>query len=251
MPEPAGHHPGRPRFGYGAAVAGSAARTHVGRVREGNEDAHVVTDGAWVVADGMGGHPGGEVASELAVRAAADVLTGADDPAAVAREAFGAAQRALRERATSEPGLARMGTTLVTAARGADGRLHVASAGDSRAYWLDADGLRQVTTDDNEAEALVQAGVLDRERARTHPGQYVLTNCLVADRVDVEHQEHVVEGGGRLLLCTDGLSGEVGDDEIARLLGAGAVEEVADALVVAALDAGGSDNVTVVVVDLP
>jgi serine/threonine protein phosphatase PrpC len=233
-------------------VVGAAARTHVGRVREGNEDAHVVTDDAWVVADGMGGHPGGEVASELAARAAADVLTGADDPSGVAEAAFTAAQQALRERAGAEPALARMGTTLVTAVRGPDGRLHVASAGDSRAYWLDGSGLRQVTRDDNEAEQLVVAGVLDREQARHHPGQFVLTNCLIAnDPAPQVHQEHVVEGGGRLLLCTDGLSSEVDDGEIARLLGDGDVDHAADALVQAALDGGGSDNVTVVVVDLP
>lgn len=211
----------------------------------------MVTDTAWVVADGMGGHPGGEVASELAARAAADVLATSDDPAGAAGAAFDAAQDALRERAAAEPGLRRMGTTLVTAVRAADGRLHVASAGDSRAYWLDAGGLRQVTTDDNEAEYLVQAGVIDREQARAHPGQYVLTNCLVADHPDVEHQEHVVEGSGRLLLCTDGLSSEVDDDEIARLLGDASADDAADALVQAALDGGGSDNVTVVVVDLP
>jgi serine/threonine protein phosphatase PrpC len=232
-------------------VVGVAARTHVGHVRTGNEDFHVVTDDAWVVADGMGGHPGGEVASELAARAAADALTAADDPSGAAEAAFAAAQRALRERAGAEPGLARMGTTLVTAVRGPDGRLHVASAGDSRAYWLDGSGLRQVTRDDNEAEQLVAVGVLDREQARHHPGQFVLTNCLIADHHDVEHQEHVVEGGGRLLLCTDGLSSEVDDDEIARLLADGDADHAADALVQAALDGGGSDNVTVVVVDLP
>lgn len=232
-------------------MVGAAARTHVGHVRDGNEDSHVVTGTVWVVADGMGGHPGGEVASELVARAAVDALVGADDPSAGAEAAFTAAQQALRERAAAEPQLARMGTTLVTAVLGADGRVHVASAGDSRAYWLDRDGLRQVTHDDNEAELLVQAGVLTRSAARHHPGQHVLTNCLVAAYDHAEHQEHVVEGTGRLLLCTDGLTSEVDDDEIARLLGDGDVDRAADALVQAALDGGGSDNVTVVVVDLP
>lgn len=228
-----------------------AARTHVGHVRDNNEDAHVAIDSVWVVADGLGGHHGGEVASEVGAQAAAGVLAEADDVAGAADLAVATAHRAITDRAAGDAGLTRMGSTLVTAALSADRSVHVASVGDSRAYWLDGDGLRQVTVDDNEAEQLVAAGVLTREQARTHPGQYVLTSCLIAgDDHSPQPQTYVLEGSGRLLLCTDGLTSEVDDIDVAALLGTGTVEDAADALVAAALDRGGSDNVTVVVVDL-
>ncbi len=227
-----------------------AARTHVGHVRTDNEDSHLVTDAVFLVADGLGGHRGGEVASEVAVRAALEVLRTADDVATAADQAFAAAHRAVCDRAEGDAGLHRMGTTLVTAALAPDGRMHLAGVGDSRAYWLDGDGLRQVTVDDNEAEQLAAAGVITREEARSHPGRHVLTSALVAgDEPAPRPRTHVLEGSGRLLLCTDGLTGEVEDCDVALLLGSGSVDDAADALVAAALEHGGSDNVTVVVVD--
>lgn len=228
-----------------------AARTHLGHVRSNNEDSHVATGSVWVVADGLGGHHGGEVASEVGARAAAEVLADADDVAGAADLAVSTAHRAITDRAAGDDGLTRMGTTLVTAALATDRVVHVASVGDSRAYWLDGAGLRQVTVDDNEAEQLAAAGVLTREQARTHPGQYVLTSSLIAgDEPSPRPQTYALEGSGRLLLCTDGLTSEVDDPDVATLLGSGSVDDAADALVAAALDGGGSDNVTVVVVDL-
>ncbi len=224
-----------------------AARTHVGHVRDGNEDAYAVSDRAWVVADGLGGHHGGEVASELAAQAALDVLARDGDAA----DAFTAAAAAVNRGAQGDPSLARMGTTLVSAVLGDDGAVTVAGVGDSRVYWLDGQGLQQVTVDDNEAEHLAALGAITREQARTHPGQYVLTRCLLAGNAEVPLPEtSTLSGHGRLLLCTDGLTSEVEDADVARLLGTGTVDEAADALVSAALDGGGSDNVTVVVVDL-
>ena len=223
-----------------------AVRTHVGHVRDGNEDAHVVSETAWVVADGLGGHHGGEVASRLAAQAAHEVLAGSGDAA----EAFRAASTAVTGGADGDASLARMGTTLVVAVLDGDA-VTVGGVGDSRVYWLDGAGLRQVTVDDNEAERLAAAGVITREQARTHPGQFVLTRCLLAGDTDPPLPQTVsLPGHGRLLLCTDGLTSEVDDPDVATLLGSGSVGEAADALVAAALDAGGSDNVTVVVVDL-
>ena len=215
-------------------------------MRDGNEDAHVVSETAWVVADGLGGHHGGEVASRLAAQAAHDVLVGSGDAA----EAFRAASAAVTGGAHGDASLARMGTTLVVAVLDGDA-VTVGGVGDSRVYWLDGQGLQQVTVDDNEAERLASAGVITREQARTHPGQFVLTRCLLADDAEPPLPQTVsLTGHGRLLLCTDGLTSEVDDDGLASLLGSGSVDQAADALVAAALDAGGSDNVTVVVVDL-
>jgi len=234
-------------FGYGAQVPEVAARTHVGHVRDGNEDAYAVSEHAWVVADGLGGHHGGEVASELAAQAALEALTRTGN----AVEAFAAASAAVTGGAQGDPSLARMGTTLVSATLADDGTVTVAGVGDSRVYWLDGQGLQQVTVDDNEAEHLATLGAITREQARTHPGQFILTRCLLAGESDPPRPETTsLSGHGRLLLCTDGLTSEVDDVDVARLLATGTVDEAADALVTAALDGGGSDNVTVVVVDL-
>lgn len=222
----------------------AAAATDTGRVREGNEDAYALSSSTWVVADGMGGHVGGEVAA----RAAADAALAAEaaDAVAVAHAAVLAA---------TTPDLADMGTTLVhaTLVDAAGGReLQVRWAGDSRAYLLDGEGLRQLTRDHNQAEELLAEGHLTAEQARVHPGQYRLTRALGLGRPAApEPGEVTVPARGRLLLCTDGLTSELPDDAVAALLADGAPDDVARRLVGAAVEAGGRDNVTVVVVDLP
>lgn len=219
---------------------GAAAATHTGRVRDGNEDAWAMSGSAWVVADGMGGHSGGEVAA----RAAADAALAADPAHAVE-----VAHRAVLDATT--PQLADMGTTLVHAVL-VDGDLQVHWAGDSRAYLLDAGGLHPLTRDHNQAEELRALGHLTDEQARVHPGQYRLTRALGLGRpVSPEAGAVTVAAHGRLLLCSDGLTSELDDDAVARLLAAGEPDEAARRLVDSAVDAGGRDNVTVVVVDLP
>ncbi len=219
---------------------GAAAATHTGRVRDGNEDAYALSESTWVVADGMGGHSGGEVAA----RAAADAALRAEPSQAVA-----VAHRAVLDATTEE--LADMGTTLVHAVLVAD-ELQVRWAGDSRAYLLDGDGLRLLTHDHNQAEELRAQGHLTEEQARTHPGQYRLTRALGLGRASApEPGEVVVPAAGRLLLCTDGLTSELDDAEVAGLLADGSPERAAQRLVERAVEAGGRDNVTVVVVDLP
>lgn len=221
----------------------AAAATDTGRVRDGNEDAYALSSSTWVVADGMGGHVGGEVAA----RAAADAALAAEPAEAVA-QAHGAVIAAT----TAE--LADMGTTLVhaTLVEGVDGReLQVRWAGDSRAYLLDDDGMRALTRDHNQAEELLAQGHLTPEQARVHPGQYRLTRALGLGRpTPPEPGEVTVAARGRLLLCTDGLTSELPDDAVAALLADGEPDDVARRLVEAAVDAGGRDNVTVVVVDL-
>ena len=218
----------------------AAAATDTGRVREGNEDAYALTPSTWVVADGMGGTSGGE----LAARAAADAALAAEPSQAVE-----AAHRAVLAVTTDEH--PDMGTTLVHAVLVGD-ELQVRWAGDSRAYLLDDDGLQQLTRDHNQAEELLAAGQLSPQQARTHPGQYRLTRALGLGRRTAPQADTVtVPARGRLLLCTDGLNGELDDAQVAELLGHGDPEQAARALVEAAVDAGGRDNVTVVVVDLP
>ncbi len=219
---------------------GAAAATHTGLVRDGNEDAYALGDTTWVVADGMGGHSGGEVAAGIAAEVA---LTAAPE------EAVDRAHEAVV--AASSDGLADMGTTLVHAVQ-RDGALEVRWAGDSRAYLLDGRELLALTRDHNQAEQLLAAGHITADQARTHPGQYRLTRALGLGRRELPGSDEVrVQAVGRLLLCTDGLTSEVPDADIATLLATGEAQEAADALVEAAVRAGGRDNVTVVVVDLP
>ncbi len=233
----------------------AAGLTHVGWVRKQNEDAFVLADKVWVVADGLGGHAGGEVASDIAARTAAAVLLAgrgaARGPEHLLIKAFEDAHAAVQAAAAQETGLDDMGTTLVAGYRDDDGGVHLGSVGDSRAYRLTGTGLEQLTTDDNEAEELVAAGLITRAQARVHPGQFSLTKALLAYELEPPVPQVVsIYGPGRLLLCSDGLMAELDDEQIGRLLAAGAPADSAAALVQATLEAGASDNVTIVVVDL-
>ena len=232
-----------------AAAGNAAGATDVGLVRSNNEDSYVIVDDVWIVADGLGGHAGGEIASRFAVQAAAHALTegGADLVGAVTL-AHEAIAHALRE----HPELAGMGTTLVVAQRDAQGDVRIANVGDSRAYLLANGELVQLTVDDNHAQELVDRGELTPEQARVHPGQYWISKALgLGDREPPTPKiTELPVASGRLLLCTDGLNSEVTDTQIAELLAEGDPADACDALVAAALLAGGRDNVTVVVVDI-
>lgn len=242
----------------------AASRTDQGGHPSHNEDRALVGPAWWAVADGMGGHHGGEVASATAVAAVDAVLTerlaGEPRPAEVVAQALAesvaAAAATLRERGELDADLSAMGTTLVAAALAAgDGdhpgaQLVVANVGDSRAYLLDDGGLRPLTRDDNVAQEMHALGLITAEQVSEHPGQYQLTKALTA--YDVEAPVATITRSparGRLLLCSDGLTGELSDVTLAGLLGRGGVDEAADALVRAAVRAPARDNVTVVVVD--
>lgn len=236
----------------------SVGRTHRGCVRADNEDAFECSERVWVVADGLGGHPGGEVASAVAAAAALHHLRTIPDPisagdaGAALAGAVVAAHDAVRAQGREQRLYRAMGTTLVAAVVAADGSVQIGSVGDSRAYFLTGERLRQLTRDDNVAEEMLAAGEIDADEARTHRGQFMLTKALIADdEQNYAPQLASVDGPGRLLLCSDGLNAELTDAEIAGLLSEGDLEAAADALVEAALDAGGSDNVTVVLIDLP
>ncbi len=227
-----------------------ATATHVGRVRSGNEDA-VYPNGQGSsagtvlvgVADGMGGHVGGEIASRTALEAA----TGADGTPA---ERVTAANGAVVAKALAEPELAGMGTTLTLVELG-DGGARFAHVGDSRAYVFRDGELRQITTDHSLIAELLASGRITEDDAATHPQRSVVTRALGMARfvrVDTFHEE--LEAGDRLLLCSDGLTTMIDDDAIAELLAdSDTPESAAWALIEAANDAGGVDNISVAVVD--
>jgi serine/threonine protein phosphatase PrpC len=230
------------------------ARTDVGRVREGNEDSYMVHEPLFAVADGMGGHQGGEVASNLALAA---METIAEEPvpdgdtaprlAEVVREA----NRVVLQRAGSDPALSGMGTTLTAVLAGSGGRIHVAHVGDSRAYLLRGGEMSQLTRDQTVVQRLVDEGRISPEEAEIHPQRSILTNALGVDRdIEVDEASYELAEGDRLLLCSDGLSGMVSEADIKRILVENEDPQAAcDALVEAANQAGGQDNITALILD--
>ncbi len=226
-------------------VRDAAACTDVGRLRQSNEDALVLSDPVFAVADGMGGARAGEVASAMAV-AALHGLDGGPDELVRALEDVNAR---IHQAARDDASLAGMGTTLTAAVIHGD-EVAVAHVGDSRAYlWRDG-RLRQVTDDHSLVAELIRRGALTPAEAERHPQRSVITRALGAEAgVEVDLVRLAPQAGDVLLLCSDGLTGMVGDDEIARILGAGEpLERAAQLLVQAANGAGGEDNVTAVLV---
>jgi serine/threonine protein phosphatase PrpC len=231
----------------------SFAGTDVGRARSGNEDSYFCGRTVFAVADGLGGHQGGEVASAAAVEPLA-ALDGRElaDPGEAA-EALAAAIRegnaAILDRAAGDPGLWGMGTTVTAAALAGDHHLQLAHVGDSRAYLLRDGSLAQLTTDHTVVAELVRRGRLTPEQAAIHPERSILTRAVGLDpRVPVDTPDPLeLHDGDQVLLCSDGLTEAVDDDQIAELL---ATTHDGDAacrsLIDAANAAGGPDNITVV-----
>lgn len=229
-----------------------AAGTHKGRVRNNNEDSFAPeTSGRGIgpvvlmVADGMGGAIGGEIASQLAVEHAS-VGTGSPvDRVIRANEAV--VQRTLRE-----PGLAGMGTTLTLAELGVDGTVELAHVGDSRAYLLHDQGpFKQLTADHTVVAEQLAAGHISPADAVTHPQRSMLTRVLgISPDIEVDSITFQSAPGDRVLICSDGLTNMVEDERVAQLLAKGSPEEAVWALIEEANRAGGHDNITVVVVDV-
>jgi PPM family protein phosphatase len=232
----------------------SFARTDVGLARSGNEDSHLRGRTVFAVADGLGGHRGGEVASAMAVEplAALDgrALADAGQAAEELEGAIRSANRAILQRGRSDPELRGMGTTVTAAAVAAGGALQLAHVGDSRAYLLrEGAPLHQLTTDHTVVAEAVERGLLTRRQAAIHPQRGVVTRAVGLDPdVLVDLPEPLeLAAGDQVLLCSDGLTEVVDDDRIAALLaeqadGGGAC----GALIAAANRGGGPDNITVV-----
>ena len=233
----------------------SAVATDVGCVRSANQDRAVVEPRFCAVADGMGGHQGGEVAAQIAVETLRRTLGGSQPSGDLLRDAVREANQAVWERSLGDDHLRGMGTTLtVLALVGEDGHEHLALAnvGDSRAYLWRTGALSQVTADHSLVQDLVRAGRITESQAAEHPGRHILTRALGVDsNVDVDMWNFQPMDGDRFLLCSDGLVNEVDDDQIARiLLEYPQAEDAAGALVDTAKVNGGNDNITVVIVDV-
>jgi serine/threonine protein phosphatase PrpC len=228
-------------------VAGVASDR--GLVRETNEDSYLVRTGLYAVCDGMGGARGGEVASQMACETLLELDLAEVDEEKL-RDAIAAANLAIVGRSLSEAELAGMGTTLTVAVAREEGLL-IGHVGDSRAYLLHDGRLRQLTADHSWVGEMLRRGEITQAEAAIHPHRSIITRALGTDMI-VEPDLFYVPfaPGDRLLLCSDGLSGMVSDEKIAEILGGSeGPQAVAEALVQAALAAGGDDNVTVVVVE--
>jgi len=232
----------------------SGSATDTGLVRSVNQDLAVETGTLFGVADGMGGHAGGEVAARLAV----DTLTvafGAKPTGAGLSEAVTEANRVVFEHSLDNPELRGMGTTLTAAALvHEDGRDQIAlvNVGDSRSYRYHDGQLTQITVDHSLAEEMVRSGEISEAEAAVHPHRHILTRALgVGDDVAVDLWRIQPTRGDRFLLCSDGLTNELEEPQIAEVLATVPDPQVAaDLLVRAARTHGGSDNITVVVVDV-
>jgi PPM family protein phosphatase len=229
--------------------------TDTGKVRQNNEDALLVGEGEdetlFVVADGIGGFEAGEVASSLAVDALKDLQP--DEPF---KAAIGEANRRIVAAGRGDEKLSGMGTTVVAIRFGGTQRepvAEVAHVGDSRAYLMRGGDMNPITEDHSLVAELVRSGDLTRDQAAEHPQKNLITRALGAgDEVDVDTTVLPVEAGDRILLCSDGLSDLVSEAGISEILAESPndPERAARGLLSAALDAGGNDNVTVVVVDV-
>lgn len=238
------------------------AASDVGHVRSVNEDSYLVAPPVFVVADGMGGHDRGDVASRLVVEEFAELAADGYDPAAgpeVIAAVLARIQRRIADYDAEEQarGAADFaaGTTAVVALlveHDHEPKWLLANLGDSRIYRYTDDGLEQVSVDHSLVQELIDAGALAPDEAADHPERHVITRAL-GGRTDAEADYFILplSGAERLLLCSDGVSGLLAADVIARVLGETPdPRDAADRLVAAALEAGGTDNATAVVVDV-
>jgi PPM family protein phosphatase len=232
-----------------------AAATDVGRMRKNNEDSYLSAEPVAAVADGMGGHSAGEVASAIAIEELAALgergpwenETAATDDL---KQAILRANRRIREMAASDRKLNGMGTTLVALLQDGD-MVHVANVGDSRGYLLRQGELSQVTVDHSLVQELVDDGRLSPEDAERHPQRSVITRALGIDpEVEFDLFTYKLQVGDRLLLCSDGLSDVVEPTQIRNvLLRVRSPQKAARQLITVANEQGGPDNITVIVVD--
>ena len=228
------------------------AVTDVGKKRAGNQDAYYIGNGWCIVADGMGGHKGGEVASrcviEIVKRA---LLQQSFETDILLKNALSEANAEIYKMSLETPELEGMGTTAVLC-RFEGKQAVIAHVGDSRAYRLAPDGLHQVTVDHSIVQQLIASGTITPGEAKTHPQKNYITRAIGTDQtVEVDITRVRVNTGDIVLLCTDGLNSCVSDEEIEQTLrgGRGDLYKTAFELVDLANERGGADNITVILVE--
>ncbi len=233
--------------------------TNIGRKRKLNQDYVYTSERAvghlpnlFIVADGMGGHKAGDYASKLAVTTMVEEIARSeeDEPECLLRKAIEAANALVRGSAAKTPELEGMGTTVVAAA--CDGRkLSVANVGDSRLYVVGSHEIRQITRDHSWVEEMVRRGGLGREEARNHPDKNIITRAVGAENyVKIDFFSVELKEGDMILMCTDGLTNMLEDEEIRMILnGARDIVEKAEELVRRANENGGKDNISVVLIE--
>jgi PPM family protein phosphatase len=238
----------------------AAGATDVGRVRKGNEDAFLVDveRGVFLVADGMGGHAAGEIASDIAMRAVGGTLVQgvdrglqADALAQAMVESFRIADAAISEHVAAHPETQGMGTTATAMVVCTDGTYRLGHIGDSRAYLMRAGRLEQITTDHTWVQREVDAGRLTPSAARRHPFSHIVTRALGAEGPwQPDQLQGQLHAGDLLLLCSDGLTGMVPDRQLAKVLPLDIrLEDRLAELITLANQRGGRDNITAVLVE--
>ena len=221
-------------------------RTHQGLVRANNQDNWLAQAPLYGVADGMGGHKGGETASRVALQVFQNAIGQKKTDADALRMAVEAANRRVYDMSAHDESLSGMGTTMSMIWQG-DDRLLIAHVGDSRIYRLREGKLQQVTDDHSFVAELVRNNIITPEMAKKHPQRNIITRAVGVDPfVDVDVLEEEMLSGDQWLICTDGLHGMVEDEEIQAILSEMEPEEAAERLISRALENGGHDNITFV-----
>ncbi len=233
--------------------------TDIGKKRKLNQDFVYASDepvgnlpNVYIVADGMGGHNAGDYASKCTVETVVREIRGCFEksPIRILSKAIRVANDQVRRKAREDKALYGMGTTVVVAT--CLGKyLQVANVGDSRLYIIN-DEIRQITRDHSLVEEMVRMGGIDREAARNHPDKNIITRAIGArDTIEIDFFHEELQRGDIVLMCSDGLTNMLEDEEIGRILkGQGTIEERAEKLIEAANDNGGKDNIAVIIIDV-
>ena len=223
-----------------------ASRTHAGWVRPNNQDTLLLYGRLYGVADGMGGHNGGEVASNGAAAVIGDMLSSLEPNEKRLETGIQAANRRLYEQQSQNNALSGMGTTITVLWEGND-EVFIGHVGDSRAYLLRDGTFTQVTQDHSVVAEMMRQGILTKEKAKKHPYRNVITRAVgTSSGIEVDVIRHEKKNGDIWLICSDGLRGMVEESELESALKTLPLEEAADHLLELALDNGGRDNISLV-----
>ncbi|MBN2796726.1 MAG: Stp1/IreP family PP2C-type Ser/Thr phosphatase [Clostridia bacterium] len=229
-----------------------AFKTDVGLKRTNNQDTILVCKDIQlcIVADGMGGYKGGEIASLLAVQAIEDTVRSSEDrnPQTLLISAINNANKNIYLRACDEPDLKGMGTTCSMVL--IDDQIHIAHVGDSRVYFI-TDEIKQVTLDHTLVEDLIKRGEINRSEARNHPKRNVITRAVGSDpEVLVDYAAYSLSETEKVLICSDGLTGKITDNELLEIILKNDLQEAVDQMIQLANERGGSDNISVILLSL-